>query len=60
MMGRIEKIIFRGIFGVIALIATYVFLFFYNVDIPLNWLTILFSFAFGWQAIIIILLITLF
>jgi len=58
-MEKIEKLFFRGIFGVVALFAAYIFLFFYNIDIPINWITITLSFLFGWPAIILIVVITL-
>jgi hypothetical protein len=58
-MEKVQRFICKGIFGVIALIATHIFLFFYGIDIELTWLSLLFVFVFGWPAIILIVIIYL-
>ena len=56
-MEKFIKFIYRGIFGVVALISTHIFLFFYGIDIEINWISLVFSFVFGWPAVILIALI---
>ena len=59
-MAKLEKFIFRGIFGIVALFGTATFLFFYNIKFEIDWLSLIFAFLFGWPAIIVLLIVRLF
>jgi hypothetical protein len=54
---KVQRFILKGIFGVIALIASHIFLFFYGIDIEISLISVLFTFIFGWPAVILIVII---
>ena len=58
-MQNLDRIFIRGIFGIVSLVLTNIFLFFYNIYIPINFLTLIFSFLVGFGGVVIIVIITM-
>lgn len=59
-MEKVEKFVIKGVFSLVLLFLTNIVLYFFNFSIPINIITILFTFIFSYVAVIILLIISFF